>query len=29
VLPILAKTYWKQAVGALVGIVIIWRLIAR
>ncbi|WP_248579746.1 SRPBCC family protein [Nocardioides sp. InS609-2] len=29
VLPILAKTYWKQAVGALVGIVIVWRLIAR
>ncbi len=29
VLPILARTYWKQAVGALVAILVIWRLVRR
>ncbi|MEO5662561.1 MAG: SRPBCC family protein [Nocardioides sp.] len=29
VLPILAKTYWKQAVGALAVLLIVWRVLSR
>ncbi len=29
VLPVLAKTYWKQAVGALAAIVVVWWLVKR
>jgi carbon monoxide dehydrogenase subunit G len=29
VLPILAKTYWKQAAGALVLLAVLWRLLRR
>lgn len=29
VLPILAKTYWKQAVGALAVLLIVWRILRR
>ncbi len=29
VLPVLAKAYWKQALGALAVILVIWRLVAR
>ena len=29
VLPILAKTYWKQAAGAVLALVILWRVLRR
>ena len=29
VLPILAKTYWKQAAAAVLGVLILWRLLHR
>lgn len=29
VLPILAKTYWKQAVGVLAVLLIVWRILSR